>query len=158
MLVGHVNCVNTGYRLDTCSNISIQFDAIKSAVHDHTLQIVNTKQLRRCNVSKKFTNTCFHHVYNIYTTINTWKRCHLYDYTEAVHVDTCSLLIGPNMPCGGNQNVQTGGSSAEEEQGQMTNVKIVFNCVSSRKYIIYKFHCTCAMLNISIYVMHYAIL
>jgi len=55
MVVDHVNRVSTGCRVDTCSNISIQFVEIKCTENDHTLQTVRTKfeNNRRSNFSKK---------------------------------------------------------------------------------------------------------
>ena len=52
-MVGHVYRVNTGYRMDTCSNISAEFVQIKCAEHDHTLHTVNT-EFETTTLTKKY--------------------------------------------------------------------------------------------------------
>ena len=44
-MVGHVYRVNTGYRVDACYTISVQFVEIRREKHDHTSQTytVNTE-------------------------------------------------------------------------------------------------------------------
>ena len=75
-----IPCEHDGYCVDTCSNISVEFVAIKCAEHDHTLQTVNTEfeTSSTSRFSKIVTNTCFHQVYNINTSRTWWKHGHVY--------------------------------------------------------------------------------
>ena len=78
-MVGHVYRVNTGYRMDTCSNIYVEFVEITCAEHDHTLPTVNAEsETTTSRFSKIVTNTCFHYVYHTNTSRTTWKHCYVY--------------------------------------------------------------------------------
>ena len=102
-----------------------------------TVQTVRTEfvNIRRSSFSKTVRILVFTKIYNLSTTINTWKRYHVYQvYTgcprtyninispvetlprvqcKRVHVDTCSVHNGPQMPFGGthSQNVRLAGAA-----------------------------------------------
>ena len=76
-MVGHVYRVNTGYRMDICFDIFVEFVEIKCAEHDQTLQTVNT-ELETTTFRFSKIVTCFHNVYNINKSRTTWIHCHVY--------------------------------------------------------------------------------
>ena len=74
------------------STIYVQFVEIKCVEHDLVLQTVNTEfETGASSLSKIVTNTCFHHVYSVNTSM--WKRSHVYTVNSVSPVK-CMLYNG----------------------------------------------------------------